>query len=300
MSGCTTAADHHYLYPAGLENAVDIEVEEALGLGMRMTVSRGSMNLSVKDGGLPPDSVVQDEDDDPRRQRAGAEAVPRSEAGREDPGRARALFAVLDLEDADERKRAPRRALRLPASHPPLRDGRRGAVLPRNLWPAAGRSSGGDGLDVEPRLAGARHSFQRGGDRAARPGGRRRLPLRRLEHGAGVGHLPDLRARGGGLAGRPRRRRLGLERFIEHDGGGAACADDRAPALRRGQGHPSRRFALGDRRLGALSRALRHRQDRSGSGGGPRALHPGRSALLRRARSRSPRSCSAARIGPTG
>ena len=62
VSGCTTAADHHYLYPAGLENAVDIEVEEARALGMRMTVSRGSMNLSVKDGGLPPDSVVQDEE----------------------------------------------------------------------------------------------------------------------------------------------------------------------------------------------------------------------------------------------
>ncbi len=62
LSGCTTAADHHYLYPAGLENAVDIAVEEALRLGVRMTVSRGSMNRSEKDGGLPPDSVVQDED----------------------------------------------------------------------------------------------------------------------------------------------------------------------------------------------------------------------------------------------
>ncbi len=62
ISGCTTAADHHYLYPAGLEDAVDIAVEEAVKLGMRMTVSRGSMNLSVKDGGLPPDSVVQDEE----------------------------------------------------------------------------------------------------------------------------------------------------------------------------------------------------------------------------------------------
>ena len=41
LSGCTTAADHHYIYPAGLENAVDIEVEEARSLGMRMTVSRG-------------------------------------------------------------------------------------------------------------------------------------------------------------------------------------------------------------------------------------------------------------------
>ena len=62
LSGCTTAADHHYLYPAGLENAVDIEVESAKAIGMRMTVTRGSMNLSQKDGGLPPDSVVQDED----------------------------------------------------------------------------------------------------------------------------------------------------------------------------------------------------------------------------------------------
>ena len=62
LSGCTTAADHHYLYPAGLENAVDIEVEEARALGLRMTVTRGSMNLGQKDGGLPPDSVVQDAD----------------------------------------------------------------------------------------------------------------------------------------------------------------------------------------------------------------------------------------------
>jgi 8-oxoguanine deaminase len=62
LSGCTTAADHHYLFPPGLEDAVDIEVEEALALGLRMTVTRGSMNRSQKDGGLPPDSVVQDEE----------------------------------------------------------------------------------------------------------------------------------------------------------------------------------------------------------------------------------------------
>ncbi len=62
LSGCTTAADHHYLFPAGLDEAIDIEVDEARKLGIRMTVTRGSMNLSEKDGGLPPDSVVQDED----------------------------------------------------------------------------------------------------------------------------------------------------------------------------------------------------------------------------------------------
>lgn len=63
MSGCTTAADHHYLFPKGLENAIDIEAEEAARLGIRVTLTRGSMNLSEKDGGLPPDSVVQDEDE---------------------------------------------------------------------------------------------------------------------------------------------------------------------------------------------------------------------------------------------
>src|SRR5208282_5024179 len=42
LSGCTTAADHHYLYPKGLEHAVDIEVEEAKKLGIRITATRGS------------------------------------------------------------------------------------------------------------------------------------------------------------------------------------------------------------------------------------------------------------------
>ena len=62
MSGVTTTSDHHYLFPAHLDDAMDIQVDEARKLGLRLMVTRGSMNLSVKDGGLPPDSVVQDED----------------------------------------------------------------------------------------------------------------------------------------------------------------------------------------------------------------------------------------------
>jgi 8-oxoguanine deaminase len=62
LSGVTCTSDHHYVFPRGLNEAIDIQAEEARALGMRMTVTRGSMNLSVKDGGLPPDSVVQDED----------------------------------------------------------------------------------------------------------------------------------------------------------------------------------------------------------------------------------------------
>ncbi len=59
MSGCTTASDHHYLFPSQLENAIDIQVEQAQKLGMRVVLSRGSMSLGEKDGGLPPQSVVQ-------------------------------------------------------------------------------------------------------------------------------------------------------------------------------------------------------------------------------------------------
>ena len=62
LSGCTTTTDHHYLFPAGLEEAIDIEIAAAQRLGLRVLLTRGSMNLSVRDGGLPPDSVVQDED----------------------------------------------------------------------------------------------------------------------------------------------------------------------------------------------------------------------------------------------
>jgi len=62
LSGCTTTTDHHYVFPAGLEEAVDIEVAAARRLGIRVLLTRGSMNRSQRDGGLPPDSVVQDED----------------------------------------------------------------------------------------------------------------------------------------------------------------------------------------------------------------------------------------------
>lgn len=62
LSGCTTAADHHYVFPGGLEQSVDIQAGAARDMGVRVTLTRGSMNLSVEDGGLPPVSVVQDGD----------------------------------------------------------------------------------------------------------------------------------------------------------------------------------------------------------------------------------------------
>ena len=61
--GCTTCFDHHYVFPAGAGDLIGTQFEAASQLGMRMHCSRGSMDLSVKDGGLPPDSVVQTVDE---------------------------------------------------------------------------------------------------------------------------------------------------------------------------------------------------------------------------------------------
>lgn len=62
LSGCTTTTDHHYVFPAGLADAIDIEAAAAARLGIRAVLTRGSMDLSERDGGLPPDAVVQDAD----------------------------------------------------------------------------------------------------------------------------------------------------------------------------------------------------------------------------------------------
>lgn len=58
-NGCTTVFDHHYVFPRGAGDLIAAQAEAADALGVRMHFSRGSMDLSVKDGGLPPDSVVQ-------------------------------------------------------------------------------------------------------------------------------------------------------------------------------------------------------------------------------------------------
>ena len=61
--GCTTCFDHHYVFPAHAGDLLGTQFAAADELGIRMYCSRGSMDLSVKDGGLPPDSVVQSVDE---------------------------------------------------------------------------------------------------------------------------------------------------------------------------------------------------------------------------------------------
>jgi cytosine/adenosine deaminase-related metal-dependent hydrolase len=62
LSGCTTVFDHHYVFPRGRTGLVEAEVQAARELGIRIVASRGSMDLGVSDGGLPPDELVEDLD----------------------------------------------------------------------------------------------------------------------------------------------------------------------------------------------------------------------------------------------
>ena len=62
LSGCTTVFDHHYVFPRGVSGLVEAEIRAASELGVRLVASRGSMDLGESDGGLPPDSLVEDID----------------------------------------------------------------------------------------------------------------------------------------------------------------------------------------------------------------------------------------------
>ena len=62
-NGCTTVFDHHYVFPKNAGDLIGAQAQAAGDLGVRMHFSRGSMDLSRKDGGLPPDSVVQTVDE---------------------------------------------------------------------------------------------------------------------------------------------------------------------------------------------------------------------------------------------
>ena len=60
LSGCTTVFDHHYVFPRGAGDLIEAEMTAARELGVRLVPSRGSMDLGESDGGLPPDSLVED------------------------------------------------------------------------------------------------------------------------------------------------------------------------------------------------------------------------------------------------
>jgi len=63
LSGCTTAADHHYVFSDKTRHGIDRQVEAAEKVGMRVLLTRGSMSLGTDQGGLPPNKVVQTADE---------------------------------------------------------------------------------------------------------------------------------------------------------------------------------------------------------------------------------------------
>jgi cytosine/adenosine deaminase-related metal-dependent hydrolase len=63
LSGCTTVFDHHYVFPRRAGDLIEAEMAAARELGVRLVPSRGSMDLGESDGGLPPDSMVEDADE---------------------------------------------------------------------------------------------------------------------------------------------------------------------------------------------------------------------------------------------
>ena len=157
--GCTTCFDHHYVFPAGAGDLIGTQFEAASELGIRMHCSRGSMDLSVKDGGLPPDSVVQTVDeimkDSARLIETYHDPVVRLHAA----GRARALLAVLGLRGAAAAERDPRPAVPCPPAHAPVRDEGRGKLHAR----ARGHAPAGVHADARlgrpRRVVRARHPF---------------------------------------------------------------------------------------------------------------------------------------------
>lgn len=128
-SGATTVFDHHYVVPRGDDSVFDAIVRAAKVVGIRLHVSRGSMDLGESDGGLPPDDIVERVDDI-------LDSTERAASRLHDGNRVSVVVAPCSPFSTSEelmRRSAELARARSQAAHSPRRDDRRGGRLPRPL-----------------------------------------------------------------------------------------------------------------------------------------------------------------------
>ena len=207
-------------------------------VGLRFHPTRGSMDLGQSQGGLPPDDVVEDIDAILAATEAAIDALPRPVARLDAADRRRALLAVLgDRRAADARPPSWPAAQGRPAAHPPVRDARRGGVLPRALRLHAGRVHGVRRLARPGRLVRARRAprRRRRSPRWPRPAPASRTARRPTPGSApGIARARDLRDAGRARRARRRRRRVATRRARCSRRCGTRCCSP-GPAAARGR-----------------------------------------------------------------
>ena len=158
LSGCTTAADHHYVVPGGDDSVFDAIARSARRIGIRAHIARGSMDLGRSKGGLPPDSVVEELD----AILASTQSVyDRLHDGERISDHRRPVQPVQRDDGADERVGGVGPAARPPPAHASGRDARRGGELPGPFRQAPAGGARRPRLDRLGCVGRAWHPFQR-------------------------------------------------------------------------------------------------------------------------------------------
>lgn len=260
--GCTTCFDHHYVFPTHAGDLIGAQFAAADTLGIRMYASRGSMDLSVKDGGLPPDSVVQTVDEIMTDSARLIEKYHDTSCG---AMHRIALAPCSPFSVSAELLRqsailARQYGVRLHTHLCETKDEENFMLQREGIRPLG--VHGAFGLDGQRRVVRPRHPLQRRGAAGAGQNRHRRGSLPHQQHEALLRHRPDPGDAGAGRSRGTGRGRQRLQRRLQPYGGAAgglpAPPPERQPPgphrLRRAEnGHPWQRRLLGRDDIGQLA-----------------------------------------------